>query len=311
MSGTPGPANPLHRARRRTLRRAAIVVGAILLLGAVAALVRRGAELQAAFAALRHPDPAWVAALVGAILASVGLTTFVLRTLLSRAGRVEWLEMAQLVCAGTLGNFAPLQPGLVGRVAYHHLVNRIAVRSTVLSMLEATLASAAAVALVAGSLVALEGRPTWQVGVAPAILPALLALAPGGAAARLRPFALALLARVVELWVWGVRSAACFALVGQPVSAPAALAFGCIAVGANTIPFLGNGLGVREWAVGLLATPIAGCTLESGLAAELLGRAAELLVFVPLGLACGPALLRRVRAAAVAQGGSLKPPRSG
>jgi hypothetical protein len=51
------------------------------------------------------------------------------------------------------------------------------------------------------------------------------------------------------------------------------------------VPIAPNGIGVREWAIGLSAAAIAaGMTTELGLAAGLLDRAFEVAVAVPMGL---------------------------
>jgi len=291
-------ASPLDRAKRRRFRRLGTIVGVLLIGAAIVVLVQRGDEIPRALAALRSPSPAALAALFGAIVGSTLLTTIVLRVLIQRFGRAGFSEMLSLVCASTLGNFIPLQPGLAGRVAYHHLVNRIPVRRTVLSLAEASLVSAVAVGLLLCGLWAqsrwTESLPWWG----PTLF-GLVAL-PLLASARTRPFAWALLARWVEVLLWALRAWACFELIGESISPRAALAFGCVAVSANLVPFIGNGLGVREWAVGLLATPLAGIPMESGLAAELVGRAAELVFFVPAGILAGRSVVRRLRNAMAA-----------
>lgn len=288
-------ASPLDRHRRRRWRSIGTLAGITLLVAAVVVLALRGREVPAAFAALRAPSPAAVLALFGTLAASTLLSTIVLRSLIERHGRVGFREMFDLVSSSTLANFVPLQPGLAGRVAYHHLVNRIPVQRTVLSLAEATLASAIAVGFLLAALWLQERHadrlPWWTPAIAGAASLPLLALR------RWRPFGIAFLARWVELLLWGVRSWACFSLVGESISPRAALAFGAVAVSANMVPFIGNGIGIREWAVGLLATPLAGIPLAAGLAAELVGRAAELLFFVPIGLWSGRRSIRRLRRA--------------
>jgi hypothetical protein len=61
------------------------------------------------------------------------------------------------------------------------------------------------------------------------------------------------------------------------------------------IPFLGNGLGVREWAIGLAGPALATWTTDTGLAAELLNRCLDLVVVVPLGLGVMPGIAKRIR----------------
>lgn len=288
-------ATPLDRSKRRLLRQIGTLAGIALIAAAIIVLAMRGDEIPRALAALRSPSPPALAALFGSLVGSTLLSTLVLRVLIQRFGQVGFREMLELVCASTLGNFVPLQPGLAGRVAYHHMVNRIPVTKTVLSLAEASVASAVAVGMLVGALWAQskwgENLPWWAPTLAGVIALPLLGNA------RLRPFAWALLARWVEVLLWALRAWACFELIGESVSPRAALAFGCVAVSSNLVPFIGNGLGVREWAVGLLATPLAGIPLQSGLAAELVGRAAELLFFVPAGLFAGRGIMRRLRLA--------------
>jgi hypothetical protein len=50
------------------------------------------------------------------------------------------------------------------------------------------------------------------------------------------------------------------------------------------VPIVGNGLGLREWAVGLAAPLLTPYVLGLGLAADLVNRATELVVILVLGL---------------------------
>ena len=71
---------------------------------------------------------------------------------------------------------------------------------------------------------------------------------------------------------------------------------------ATAIPLTGNSLGVREWAVGMItwALPAAlvsatSLKLETGLTADLVNRALELAIAVPLGVLSAAWLARRYR----------------
>jgi len=297
---------PLDRQRRRRLRLAGLIVGALLVAAAVIVLATRSNDLRRALDALASPSPAALAALALSVVGSTVLTAIVLLVLIRRHGRVRFVEMMRLVCASTLGNFLPLQPGLAGRVAYHHLVNRIAVRHSVLSIVEASIVSAVAVGLLLASLwITRAGPLSPQSGVVAmpwwtVTLAGLLAL-PLLPWPKWRPFAVALLARWADLLLWALRSWACFLLVGVEISPHEALAFACVAMSANLVPFIGNGLGVREWAIGLLATPLAGIPVEAGLAAELVGRAAEIVFFVPAGLMAGRGITRTLHSVLTTQ----------
>ncbi|MBX3354334.1 MAG: hypothetical protein KF724_01395 [Phycisphaeraceae bacterium] len=293
-------ATPVDRSIRKKLRLAGAITGGLLVLAAFAVVLTRGNEFGRALSALASPSPAALGALLAAVVGTTMLTTIAMLVLIRRFGRVEFGEMFRLVCASTLGNFLPLQPGLAGRVAYHHLVNRIKVQQSVLSIAEATMVSLTAVVMLAGSLWLVHRQMRFTGSEAHAwwlpLLAGLLAL-PLLPWPSLRPFAFALLARWLDLLLWALRAWACFALVGQEISPSTALAFACVAMLANLVPFIGNGLGIREWAVGLLATPLAGVSVEAGLAAELVGRAAELIFFVPAGLVASRGIIRRLRSA--------------
>jgi hypothetical protein len=93
-----------------------------------------------------------------------------------------------------------------------------------------------------------------------------------------------------------------FALVGAPIGLPGAVAFAAVCQVALVVPFIGNGLGVREWAIALTAAALPPAVLGSdmgagmGLLADLVNRAAEVLVVIPVGMASVAYLSRRMRA---------------
>jgi uncharacterized membrane protein YbhN (UPF0104 family) len=253
------------------------------------------ASASAAWVSLRNPDPAWVIALPLAILATCALTSVVLFGLTRRAAPASDLrlgEMTALTMASTLGNLVPMQPGLVGRIAYLHRVHEIPVAIGVLIAVQATLLTLGATGWMAiGLLLARLGGLSWLAAPASALLLLPMWIEPGP---RLRPLGQAFLLRLGEVLLAALRCGACFALVGKPIDAASALALACASSAANTVPLLGNGLGVREWVTGLLAPSLAGVATPDALAAELLNRAVEVLLVVPLGLASTLPLARRL-----------------
>jgi len=64
----------------------------------------------------------------------------------------------------------------------------------------------------------------------------------------------------------------------------------------SLIPLVSNGLGIREWVVGLLAPVLTTLELSWGVTAELINRAAELIVITIVGLLGTAWLLRHRRA---------------
>ena len=114
---------------------------------------------------------------------------------------------------------------------------------------------------------------------------------------RSRPFGIAALIRYVEVMLLAVRYQAAFALIGSPVDFSSALTIACVGLVATMIPLTGNGLGLREWAVGVAALIVTPYVLELGLAADLINRIVEALVVAVLGLAAFAWLAARRKAA--------------
>ena len=70
-----------------------------------------------------------------------------------------------------------------------------------------------------------------------------------------------------------------------------------MASAANLVPFIGNGLGIREWSVALAAPLIGGYERDAGLAAELTGRAVDIAMAIPFGMIAFAALIKRTHTA--------------
>jgi uncharacterized membrane protein YbhN (UPF0104 family) len=281
--------------QRRRARRVGLLVGAALVAAAVWTIARSGGLGAQAWDHLRQsPPPLLLLALFAAVACIALCTALSLQWLTNRTNppvRVQLREMLALVCAGTLGNFVPMQPGLVGRIAYQHQVNGVPVPVSVLVTIQSTVLTGLAAAWLAGALaLAHAAELSWAAAVASPI--ALLPLMRGGLAQSFGP---AFLVRAAEIDLWALRIHCSFQAIGQPIDPAAALALACAANAANIVPFIGNGIGVREWFVGFLAPIVAGVPLADALGAELLGRAAEIAFFVPAGLASWPLLQRRLR----------------
>lgn len=285
----------MRESRPSRRRRTAFLLGAGLLAAAVWAVAGHREAAESAWASLRNPDPVWAVALPASVLVTCAATTAVQWGLTRRAAPTSDVglgEMGTLTMASALGNLVPLQPGLVGRIAYLHRVHEIPVAVGVLVAVQATLLTlGASLWLVLGLFLVRLGGLSWLAAPASTLLLLPLWMEPGF---RLRPLGRAFLLRMTEVLLAALRCAACFALVGKPVDAVSALTLACAASAANTVPLLGNGLGIREWVTGLLAPSVAGVATPDALAAELLNRAVEVLLVVPLGLASAPPLARRL-----------------
>ncbi len=278
---TSGPGRNAAAGWRRWLPWAGLVVGLALLAAAIVTVAGEREAITEALAAVRHPSLWRVCLLVVAVAANLVLSALMLRVLISRYGRVAAIEMQALVATSALLNFLPLRPGLFGRIAYHRAFNAIPAIATVKTVLQAAGLSVAVAAYLALALVVSWwlAVPLWvPVGLAVPLLAIALAIRPA------RVWVAAGLIRYLEVMVWALRYHLAFALLGSPIDPHSALAFSCLSLVAMLVPIVGNGLGLREWAVGLAAPLLTPYVLGLGLAADLVNRAAELVVIPVLGL---------------------------
>jgi hypothetical protein len=282
-------------ASRRWLRWAGLAVGGCLLAAAVITVARQHETIGGALAAVERPAFGMVILLVAAVAANVVLAGLTFSVLMSRYGRVGVFEMQALIAAAALLNFLPLRPGLFGRIAYHKTCNDIPALASVKVVAQAaglSMSVAVWLALALGAAARLA-VPLWV----PVALPVPL-LVVATAFRRPRVWVVAALIRYLEVMVWALRYHAAFALLGSPIDPTGALAFACVGSLAMLVPFVGNGLGLREWGIGLAAPLLTPYALQLGLAAELVNRAAELVVILAMGLAGIGWLTARARRAA-------------
>lgn len=293
-------------------RIAAYALGVALASAAIWAVVRGGAGTAAALDSLAAARTDQVALLLALSVMSVGMTAVTFWILTCRHGRVGGLEMLALINAGWLLNYLPLWPGMFGRFAYHRAVNGIAVRDTAVATIWANvlaLVAALGLLVVLMILAAVLAGDDWRLAGAAALPVALLsALAAYTHARPPKPdpqfwrIPAALAVRWLELHVWAARYSLCFALIGAPIGWGAALALAGVTGVSSLVPITGNSLGLREWVVGLAAPLLPlGLTLQSkiglqtGLTADLLNRAVELILAVPCGVIAAMWIGRRLR----------------
>ena len=276
------------------------VIGLALLAAAGAAVVRTGADLSGAIDTLLG-SPLWLKALVIiSPAANVLAVTLSFMALQRRFARVAFGEMFDLIGSAWLLNHLPMRPGLIGRIGYHKRVHGIRVRDSVNTTVWSVVL--AAVANGALLLVALlmpgagddapwawaGGAMLWAAGPTIAAL-AASPLAPCGAP---RLITLALAARSLDVLLWYLRYGLAFSLLGVGLDAPTIALVSAVSQLATLIPLTGSGIGFREWGVGLTST-IGGDRMGIGIAADLINRAAEILIVLPIGLWCTARVSRR------------------
>jgi hypothetical protein len=281
--------------RRAWLKVAGFCIGAALFAGALWSVAREGDTLSRVWDAIRGAPPWLILAALLLPLLDLLITSAAFWVLTRRFGRVGYAEMSALIGAAWLLNHLPLRPGLFGRVAYHKTVNNIRVRDSARVVFENLACNAAGMLIVLLSTLTTTDK-AWGVwaGVLAAVLTAGVVFAAGlGAKKRwksIHAWSVAIMFRIVDMIVWTVRYLVVFRLAGQAVTPLEAAAIATVGQFAMLVPLAGNGLGLREWAVALLASVLPSWfgreapTVGAGLSADLINRCAELVIAVPTGL---------------------------
>lgn len=273
-------------------------IGLGLVTAAVLVVLARRDELGDAWAAM-HAAPWWLGALaIGLPLANWVVVSLALWVITSKHGPVRPGEMMSLVAGAWLLNYLPMRPGMIGRIAYHRAVNGIGVKASMGLLVLSMGLTAAAIAIVAALSILLrtadglaaEAAIVASAGLVIAVFTIGLGL--GGGPWRV---AAALFLRYVDMLIWVARYWVVFGLVGQSLTFEQACAIAAVSQAATAVPISGNGLGLREWAVGLTATALPswfGSDPETGpssmvvsVAADLVNRGVEMAVALPVGIA--------------------------
>lgn len=318
MTSTPPDHAPPHAdaadrllspAARRS-RIAGFVIGVVLLGAAALAIWKQHDALASAWSNLNGSSGRHIAIAVALPMLSLLATSTTFWILTRRYGRVALGEMTALLASAWLLNYLPLWPGMIGRLTYHKKVNNIAVRDSAKTLIWANVLNvvAAVLLLISAGIALLILDPSSPLFLLSTLTPVMIILALAIYAKAKRPahdpevwrIIVALGVRLIEHHLWAARFYVCFALVGAAIPWGAAVVIAGFTALATAIPITGNSLGVREWAVGIIASllpaALAASTvlgLETGLTADLVNRALELAVAVPIGLASAAWLARR------------------
>ncbi len=300
-----GMARPgANGASGRSRRILGAVVGLMLLGAAVWALVSQRAVLDSATEAIKTASPALILAALCLPLLSWLATSLTFWLLSQRYAAVPATDMIMLIGAAWLLNHLPFRPGMVGRVAFHKKFHGMAIGDAVRVMITAMMLTGCSLGLLLVVAIAVSRIDSTPAHVLALSTPTLGAAA-GAAVARLagrgywRELA-ALSLRSLDILSWVARYAIVFVLVGRPLSVDHVVAITAVCQVAMLVPITGNGLGLREWVVGLTLAAVSAPGVRDeaaaiGLAADLVNRAAETVLAVPVGLLCSYMLARAVR----------------
>lgn len=272
------------------------LVGAgLFVLAIYAAWIGSSDGMRAFSRAMENPGTLGALVLLPLVCLTLASMSFWVLTL--RFGKVGCGEMLALLGGAWLLNYLPLKPGVAGRVAYHKHVNGIDFRWSLVVVIQSIVVGLACfVTQVALASIAAErawsewGRASFI--ASPLVLAILgLALPRKGLTEHAWRYSAAFAFRYADSLVWSLRYWLLFSVAGRPQGVSTTSAIAGISQSASLIPFAGNGLGVREWMVGLAARSLpewygkdTSMPVAFGVSAELLNRACEVVVAVPVGL---------------------------
>lgn len=271
------------------------VIGSLLLAAAVWVAYSQERALSQGLASLRSARWWLVALALFLPIANLLVVSVGFWLLNNLRGRVALAEMTALIFSAWLLNFLPLRPGMFGRIAYHKKYNAIGIKDSARVLIETLFLSGCSMLLLACIGLTLAGFDVastlaWALALALplALTLAAWALAP---ARHTRAYAGAAAMKYTDMLIWTARYWVVFQLIGTPLGVREAVAVAFVSQIALLIPLVGNGLGLREWAIGLLAASLPAWfdrdglgSAGIGLTADLVNRAAELLVAVPTGI---------------------------
>lgn len=306
-----------RKRNRRGLSVALFALGLIMLGAAIWAVASQGETVSMAWEAARGASPWLVVACIALPVLNWVFTSATIWVLTGRYGKVRPTEMLALIGAAWLLNMLPMRPGMFGRLAYHRKFNGIRVRDSMRVLVAALLCSGCALGCLLVVVVfaprilgsgtkggsAAAAIPFWSTAGLLLLPPVLLGLA--GAGTRMMrkdvwrwPAAVAF--RYCDMLTWMVRYMIVFAIIGRPIGLIAAGAVVTVSQGAMMTPVQ---LGLREWVVAVTSASLPGGEREGtlmeaaapGLLADVVMRAAELLIVLPVGLVASAWLWRRMR----------------
>ena len=264
------------------------IVGFVLAVSAIVAIWFSRDDVLRAIGAIQSPSPSLIVAALVLPLLNWLVISWSFCLLYRPTSRIRYTEMIALIATAWLLNYLPFRPGMIGRFAYHRKVNKIPLRVSAMVLVQGIAISVACSAWLLAFAALLVDRSSTVLWIAATLgVPVLLTI--GSMATRKSSEkASALLAAGVARWldmlIWSARYWVVFRLIGSPIDFSHAVLFASVAQIILFIPLTGNGLGFREWAIGLVASRLVATVVTVGLMADLVNRIAELAVAIPTGL---------------------------
>jgi uncharacterized membrane protein YbhN (UPF0104 family) len=261
-------------------------ISMLLLVGAAYFVYKGTNGLEGVWDSIRAA-PWWMIVLI--VIGPMGnhlSVSMCLQALQSRHGKVGVREMFVLVGSAWLFNYLPMRPGLIGRIGYHKSINKIRLRDSLESSIwSGVLAGIANCVILLLAIVMVRVPAIWSIVLpfVPVVL--MFACSPMMPGRKSRLLMKALAFRQIDVIVWLGRYWLAFQVLGMDIGIGDIAIISAVSQLASLMPLTGSGIGFREWGVGLTASA-SGHTMSTAIAADLINRAAETLIVVPVGLVC-------------------------
>lgn len=262
---------PTKAPPRRGSRWISFAIALLLLAGAAVALARSEGDFIRAIDAMRDA-PLWMwSALPASMLASLFLTSSVFWILTAKYGDVRLDEMCSLIGVAWVMNYLPMHPGMFGRIAYHKKYNAIRVRDTmkvtILANAQTLICIVLMPAIAYGSAILLGRSEAETFGLLQVPFVVFFGLgmilrAQGDDSWR---FWSCLGIRCVEVQLWASRYWLSFAVIGMELPFSASVMIAGAVIIASMVAITGNGMGVQEWAVALVAPILPAALVAQGI----------------------------------------------
>ncbi len=288
MRRLPMPRFRTNNSRLKTPNLIGSVVGILLVVSAIAAIWFSRDDVLTAISAIQRPSPTLIAAALVLPLLNWLVISWSFCLLYRPTARIRYSEMIALIATAGLLNYLPLRPGMIGRFAYHRKVNKVPLRVSAKVLVQGVAISVLCSAWLLAFAALLVDQSSVALWVAAALgVPVLLtigSIAMHKGHEHVSVLLAAGVARWLDLLIWSARYWVVFRLIDSPIDLSHAVLFAAVAQVVLFIPLTGNGLGFREWAIGLVASRFVATAVTVGLMADLVNRIAELAVAIPIGL---------------------------
>lgn len=278
----------IAQAPKKSKTRSAImfVVGLVLLVGAGYFVYQSTGGLEGVWDSIRSA-PWWMIALI--IISPMGnhlSVSLCLHSLQSRHGKVGLIEMFVLIGSAWMFNYLPMRAGLLGRIGYHKSINKIRIRDSLESSIwSGVLAGISNIILLGVAMLMTWIGESWAILLPAAPVALIFVLSTVMPTRKTTLLMRALAYRQIDVIVWLGRYWLAFEVLGLEMNIGDIAIISAVSQLASLMPLTGSGVGFREWAVGLMASA-GGHAMGTAMAGDIINRAAETLIVVPVGLVC-------------------------